>query len=72
MALQINLTQAAECDYGSGPRYVSLTEPSFAEGLADFARRVAERFPWADAYTPVNEPLTTAFAAEIVVIHVTP
>ena len=24
------------------------------------ARAVAERYPWVDAYTPVNEPLTTA------------
>ncbi|MFN8594402.1 MAG: hypothetical protein U0031_23370, partial [Thermomicrobiales bacterium] len=32
--------------------------------LAHFARAVAERYPWLDAYTPVNEPLTTArFAA---------
>ncbi|WP_449235013.1 hypothetical protein [Azospirillum doebereinerae] len=45
---------------GSGPRHTSLLEPSFATGLADFAARVAERYPWLDAYTPVNEPLTTA------------
>ena len=46
--------------HGSGPRYTSLVEPSFATGLAEYARRVAERYPWVDAYTPVNEPLTTA------------
>src|SRR3954453_17389250 len=46
--------------HGGGPLYTSLVEPSFATGLADFARRVAERYPWVDAYTPVNEPLTTA------------
>jgi dTDP-4-dehydrorhamnose reductase len=35
-------------------------EPGFAEGLAAFARAVAERYPWVEDYTPVNEPLTTA------------
>jgi dTDP-4-dehydrorhamnose reductase len=46
--------------HGSGPPDTSLVEPSFATGLARFARQVAERYPWVDAYTPVNEPLTTA------------
>lgn len=46
--------------HGSGPRYTHLLDPAFATGLADFAARVAERYPWADAYTPVNEPVTTA------------
>ncbi len=46
--------------HGSGPRYTSLIEDSFAPGLADFAGRVAERHPWLVHFTPVNEPLTTA------------
>lgn len=46
--------------HGSGPPHTSLLDPGFADGLAAFARRVTERYPWADAYTPVNEPLTTA------------
>lgn len=46
--------------HGSGPRHTSLVDPSFAEGLAVYARAVAERYPWVDSYTPVNEPLTTA------------
>jgi len=46
--------------HGSGPRHTSLLEPSFAEGLAAFAGAVAERYPWLNLYTPVNEPLTTA------------
>lgn len=46
--------------HGSGPRHTSLLDPSFAEGLAAFAGAVAERYPWVDSYTPVNEPLTTA------------
>ncbi|RYG69933.1 NAD-dependent epimerase/dehydratase family protein [bacterium] len=46
--------------HGSGPRYAPIDSPLFASGLADYARSVAERFPWIEAYTPVNEPLTTA------------
>ncbi len=46
--------------HGSGPKHTSLVDSMFPEGLAAFARAVAERYPWVDAYTPVNEPLTTA------------
>jgi dTDP-4-dehydrorhamnose reductase len=46
--------------HGSGPRYTSLTDPDFPEKLAEYARAVAERYPWVEDYTPVNEPLTTA------------
>ena len=46
--------------HGSGPRGTSLVDPSFVDGLAAFAGAVAARYPWVDAYTPVNEPLTTA------------
>jgi dTDP-4-dehydrorhamnose reductase len=46
--------------HGSGPRHTSLVHASFATGLAEFALRVAERYPWVEAYTPVNEPVTTA------------
>ncbi|KYF86517.1 dTDP-4-dehydrorhamnose reductase [Sorangium cellulosum] len=46
--------------HGSGPPRTSLLDPSFVEGLARFARAVAERYPWVEDYTPVNEPLTTA------------
>lgn len=46
--------------HGSGPSGTDLTDPRFPERLAGFARAVAERYPWVDAYTPVNEPLTTA------------
>ena len=46
--------------HGSGPRYTALHEPTFAPGLARYARMVAERYPWVTHYTPVNEPLTTA------------
>ena len=46
--------------HGSGPRHTSLISPDFADGLAAHARRVAERFPWVQEWTPVNEPLTTA------------
>lgn len=46
--------------HGSGPRYTSLLDPEFPEKLAMFAGCVARRYPWIDAYTPINEPLTTA------------
>jgi dTDP-4-dehydrorhamnose reductase len=51
---------ATLCHHGSGPRHTSLLDPGFPEGLARHAARVAERYPWIDLYTPVNEPLTTA------------
>jgi dTDP-4-dehydrorhamnose reductase len=46
--------------HGSGPRDTSLLDPELPEKLAAYARAFAERFPWVDAYTPINEPLTTA------------
>ena len=46
--------------HGSGPAHTDLLDPGFADKLAAFAGRFAERYPWVDAYTPINEPLTTA------------
>ena len=46
--------------HGSGPRHTSLIDPGFAEKLAAYAGAVAQRYPWVEQYTPVNEPLTTA------------
>jgi dTDP-4-dehydrorhamnose reductase len=46
--------------HGSGPDYASLGSRDFATGLADYAGAVAQRFPWLEYWTPVNEPLTTA------------
>lgn len=46
--------------HGSGPRSTSLIDPTFPEQLAEFARAVADRYPWLTHYTPINEPLTTA------------
>ena len=46
--------------HGSGPQHTSLLDPGFPEKLAAYAGAVAERYPWIDAYTPVNEPHTTA------------
>ena len=46
--------------HGSGPRHTSLVDDAFPEKLAEYARSVAERYPWVEDYTPVNEPLTTA------------
>lgn len=46
--------------HGSGPHYTNLLDPLFPEKLAAFAAKAAARYPWIDAWTPVNEPLTTA------------
>ncbi|GAA5534720.1 family 1 glycosylhydrolase [Deinococcus aluminii] len=46
--------------HGGGPRHTHLLDPGFADGLKAYARAVAERYPHVSAYTPVNEPLTTA------------
>jgi dTDP-4-dehydrorhamnose reductase len=46
--------------HGSGPLHTNLLDDGFAPGLAAFARAAAERYPWIDAWTPVNEPVTTA------------
>jgi dTDP-4-dehydrorhamnose reductase len=46
--------------HGSGPKYTELLDPDFPKKLADYAARVAERYPWIEMWTPVNEPLTTA------------
>ena len=46
--------------HGSGPMGTSLIDPRFPERLGRYAGAVAERFPWVERWTPVNEPLTTA------------
>ncbi len=46
--------------HGCGPVDMCFLAPDFAQKFADFAARVAARYPWIDAYTPINEPLTTA------------
>jgi dTDP-4-dehydrorhamnose reductase len=46
--------------HGSGPKDTSLVDDAFPEKLAVYARAVAERYPWVDDWTPINEPLTTA------------
>jgi dTDP-4-dehydrorhamnose reductase len=46
--------------HGSGPKHTNLLDPQFPAKLAEYARLVSERYPWVDAFTPVNEPLTTA------------
>lgn len=46
--------------HGSGPPGTDLLDPDFAAKLGDYAFQVAERYPWIQSWTPVNEPLTTA------------
>jgi len=58
---ELNITPIAGLvHHGSGPAYVNFYDGSFENGLAQYARTVAEKFPWLEYYTPVNEPLTTA------------
>ncbi len=46
--------------HGSGPAHTNLTDRAFPSLFAEFARSVAERYPWIREWTPVNEPLATA------------
>jgi dTDP-4-dehydrorhamnose reductase len=46
--------------HGSGPAFTNLADENFPGYLAEYARKVAQQFPWIEYYTPVNEPLTTA------------
>lgn len=46
--------------HGSGPCCTDLLDPDFPAKFGDYAARVAERYPWIDSWTPINEPLTTA------------
>lgn len=46
--------------HGSGPPGTSLLDPSFGAKLAVHARQAAQRYPFVAAWTPINEPLTTA------------
>lgn len=46
--------------HGSGPPGTSLIDPEFPKKLAEYAGSIAERYPWIDAFTPVNEPHTTS------------
>jgi dTDP-4-dehydrorhamnose reductase len=46
--------------HGSGPAYTGLLDPDFPDKLADYAFRVAARYPQIRRWTPINEPLTTA------------
>jgi len=46
--------------HGSGPAHTNLLADHFPTLFADYARRVAERYPEQRAWTPINEPLTTA------------
>jgi dTDP-4-dehydrorhamnose reductase len=46
--------------HGSGPRYTNLLDEGFPALFAAYARAAAERYPWIEDWTPINEPLTTA------------
>jgi dTDP-4-dehydrorhamnose reductase len=46
--------------HGSGPSFTNLLDDDFPYLFAQYAKEVAQKFPWIEYYTPVNEPLTTA------------
>ncbi len=46
--------------HGAGPPDATLVTDAFAPRVAAFACEAAQRYPWVDEWTPVNEPLTTA------------
>lgn len=46
--------------HGNGPPWTDILAPDFPERFAEFAGRLARRYPWIKTFTPVNEPLTTA------------
>lgn len=46
--------------HGSGPIHACLMDSHFATEIEKYAGEVAQKFPWLDFYTPINEPLTTA------------
>ena len=46
--------------HGSGPAQTHLLDPAFPDKLAAHASAMATRYPGIDAWTPLNEPLTTA------------
>ncbi len=46
--------------HGSGPAFTNLLDDNFPALFAGYAKQVAEKFPWVQLYTPINEPLTTA------------
>jgi len=46
--------------HGSGPAGTDLLDAEFPLRFANYARAVAQRYPWVVDYTPINEPLTTA------------
>ena len=46
--------------HGFGPRADKVLDPLFSDAFAGFALAVAQRYPWIESFTPINEPLVTA------------
>jgi dTDP-4-dehydrorhamnose reductase len=46
--------------HGFGPIGLDPRVPDYPDRFGSYAQAVAQRYPWVDAYVPVNEPLTTA------------
>jgi dTDP-4-dehydrorhamnose reductase len=47
-------------NHGSGPFYTSLIDPDFPEKFSTYARLFAQRYPWVEDYTPIQEIMKTA------------
>lgn len=45
--------------HGSGPKYTSLIDEDFPFKLEKYAKNFAERYPWVEHFTPINEINTT-------------
>lgn len=46
--------------HGSGPSWTQILDTDFPEMFARYASVVAQRYPWIELFTPINEPITTA------------
>src|SRR4051812_26181389 len=54
------------CHFGVPDWIGNFQNPEFPRWLAEYARAFAERFPWIELYTPVNEMYVTAkFSARL-------
>jgi dTDP-4-dehydrorhamnose reductase len=45
--------------HGSGPAYTNLVDDNFPEKLEKYSHAFAERYPWVNDFTPINEINTT-------------
>ncbi len=59
--LRLNITPIVDlCHFGLPDWLGDFQNPDFPQLFADYARAFAQRFPWVQLYTPVNEMYVTA------------